>query len=160
MDKYSALAASGGDGSIFEVINGMLHRPDGRKLPLWLIPNGSGNCYTRNFGNNTVDDALLQIKKGHVIKADVIKVLVDYESEEAIMEAGADATKHIMYSMVSVDLGLVGQLIRHSTRTLKTIFGGIVYVFMAFYKVLIPGVTWNFKVIMEDGKQTIDRINT
>ena len=41
--KYSALLASGGDGSYHEVTNGMLHRKDGLRVPLGFIPNGSGN---------------------------------------------------------------------------------------------------------------------
>jgi len=43
IEKYSLLVAAGGDGTYHEVINGMLMRKDGKKLPIGLIPNGSGN---------------------------------------------------------------------------------------------------------------------
>lgn len=43
IDKFSALLAVGGDGIIHEVINGMMRREDSKKIPIGLIPNGSGN---------------------------------------------------------------------------------------------------------------------
>lgn len=33
----------GGDGSFFEVANGLLRRADGQRVPLGLLPGGSGN---------------------------------------------------------------------------------------------------------------------
>jgi len=48
IDDYSAIVAVGGDGTLHEVVNGMLHRPDKRRVPVAFIPNGSGNdlCVT------------------------------------------------------------------------------------------------------------------
>lgn len=43
LDKYSAMVAVGGDGTYHEVVNGMLHRVDHKKIPVAFIPNGSGN---------------------------------------------------------------------------------------------------------------------
>lgn len=42
-NEHSALVAVGGDGTLHEVINGVLMRRDGLKLPISLVPNGSGN---------------------------------------------------------------------------------------------------------------------
>ena len=47
--------AVGGDGTYHEVVNGMLHRADKRRLPVGFIPNGSGNDTLRAFGVITVD---------------------------------------------------------------------------------------------------------
>lgn len=46
ISKYSAIIAVGGDGTFHEVVNGMLHRADKKKLPVGFIPNGSGNDTT------------------------------------------------------------------------------------------------------------------
>ena len=37
------MVAVGGDGTMHEVVNGMLHRKDKKRLPIAFIPNGSGN---------------------------------------------------------------------------------------------------------------------
>lgn len=42
-DNYDGFLILGGDGTIHEVVNGMLNRNDGRKFPIGLIPGGSGN---------------------------------------------------------------------------------------------------------------------
>lgn len=42
-DGYDGLVVVGGDGTIHEVINGMLQRADRHKLPIGVIPAGTGN---------------------------------------------------------------------------------------------------------------------
>lgn len=49
MDNISALGISGGDGSIYEVVNGMLHRKDKKRVPIAFLPNGSGNDCCRSY---------------------------------------------------------------------------------------------------------------
>jgi len=46
--NYDAMVAVGGDGTLHEVVNGLLQRQDGQKLPIAFVPNGSGNdtCHT------------------------------------------------------------------------------------------------------------------
>ena len=52
------LVAAGGDGTYHEVINGMLARRDGKKIPIGMIPNGSGNDTCRSIGAGQLDQAL------------------------------------------------------------------------------------------------------
>lgn len=42
-DSHDGLAVVGGDGTVHEVINGMLAREDGKRLPIGIIPAGTGN---------------------------------------------------------------------------------------------------------------------
>ena len=76
--QFSALVAVGGDGTLHEVINGMLQRADGQKLPISFIPNGSGNDLVGCLGIKDIDQALDWLVKGDIIKMDVNKVLLDY----------------------------------------------------------------------------------
>ena len=48
--KYSALVVVGGDGSVSEVVNGMLARKDNARLPVGQIGNGSGNAIAAMLG--------------------------------------------------------------------------------------------------------------
>lgn len=62
----------------------MLHRKDKRRLPIAFIPNGSGNDTCLQFSANDVGKALDFIVKGNIIKYDIGKTLLDYETEEEI----------------------------------------------------------------------------
>ncbi len=44
-DGYEGLISIGGDGTMHEVVNGMLSRPDQKRIPVGLIPGGSGNSF-------------------------------------------------------------------------------------------------------------------
>jgi len=50
LDNYSALIAVGGDGTLHEVLNGLMFRSDKKKLPIALVPNGSGNDTCTSIG--------------------------------------------------------------------------------------------------------------
>ena len=54
-DEFCAIAAVGGDGTFHEVINGLMYRQDKKRLPVALIPNGTGNDTLFNFGVSTLD---------------------------------------------------------------------------------------------------------
>lgn len=82
--KYSMLAACGGDGSYHEVINGMLARDDKLKLPVALVPNGSGNDTCTSLGIKNLDDSLNAIVNAEVLKIDTIKILMDYDNESQV----------------------------------------------------------------------------
>ena len=46
-----AICALGGDGTLHQVLQGMLTRADGEKRPLCLLPGGTGNSFCRDYLN-------------------------------------------------------------------------------------------------------------
>lgn len=158
IDAYSALGSVGGDGTHFEVFNGMLKRKDKKKIPLWLIPNGTGNAICKNFNIKSIDDAIRAINKGDVVNADVVKCLFDYESEEAMRMANGDPEKHLVYAMCGCFYGMGGLLVSSVTPFWKNLLGPLAYLLkMAweFYK------ETSFKFDLElDGKHTIKGVST
>lgn len=50
LSGFDALIASGGDGTLFEVLNGYMRNPGTNKPPLGLIPNGTGNAFMKELG--------------------------------------------------------------------------------------------------------------
>ena len=81
LNKYSAILACGGDGSVFEVVNGMLMREDGMQLPIGYVPNGSGNTVGYQLGIENVDEALDTVVAATASKFDVTRVLGDAEKD-------------------------------------------------------------------------------
>jgi YegS/Rv2252/BmrU family lipid kinase len=47
--RYDGVIAAGGDGTLFEVINGYYKNPDTGKIPLGVLPIGTGNAFARDF---------------------------------------------------------------------------------------------------------------
>lgn len=88
-DECSAIGIVGGDGTIHEVVNGMMHRDDKRKVPLAFMPNGSGNDCCRAFNLETVQHGLDSILKADIIKVDLVKILLDYKNEKELKDAVA-----------------------------------------------------------------------
>jgi diacylglycerol kinase family enzyme len=54
-DDTSALIAVGGDGTLHEVVNGMMFRRDKRRIPIAFVPNGSGNDTCKSLGIQSID---------------------------------------------------------------------------------------------------------
>lgn len=50
LDAYDGLLAAGGDGTLFEVLNGLYHQQPEQRIPLGLIPVGTGNAFARDLG--------------------------------------------------------------------------------------------------------------
>ena len=64
----------GGDGTLHEIINGLLNRSDGNTIPIGIIPTGSGNSFSRDIKLNTIDQAIDVIINNKPKYIDVIKV--------------------------------------------------------------------------------------
>ncbi len=81
LTEYDGFIGIGGDGTLHEIINGMLSRPDEKKIPIGIIPGGSGNSYMHDLkltnplkaakaiiqGNTKFLDTA-QVEMNHVIK--------------------------------------------------------------------------------------------
>lgn len=71
-DGYDVLVAVGGDGTVHEVLNGIMRKPEDQRPALGLIPTGSGNDTRRTLGVPTdVADALLALSTGQRKRFDV-----------------------------------------------------------------------------------------
>ncbi|MFT5521974.1 MAG: diacylglycerol kinase (ATP), partial [Enterobacterales bacterium] len=59
LDDYDAIIASGGDGTLFEVLNGYYQNPiqisKENKPPIGLIPNGTGNAFMKELKLSATD---------------------------------------------------------------------------------------------------------
>jgi diacylglycerol kinase (ATP) len=75
-EGYDAVVAAGGDGTIGEVINGVLRAtPDGPTLPFGILPLGSANDFNKIVGlPGTVPEAIEVIKSGHTSQIDAGQV--------------------------------------------------------------------------------------
>jgi diacylglycerol kinase (ATP) len=68
---YDGVVVVGGDGTLFETVNGVLKKHGSFELPIGQIPVGTGNSFIRDLGIETVTDAVDKISAGRTRKIDV-----------------------------------------------------------------------------------------
>ena len=71
---YDGLCAIGGDGTMFELINGMLKRDDNHKIPIGLITGGTGNSFMYDVDCLDPLDAAKRIVQHKLRPLDIAKV--------------------------------------------------------------------------------------
>ena len=71
IDGLDCLCVLGGDGSIHELVNGMLARADGKMLPLGLLPGGSGNSIMCDLGTWDLAEAAAIVARGEICPMDI-----------------------------------------------------------------------------------------
>ncbi len=89
-ERYTALAVAGGDGTLFETINGLMAREANARLPLGLIPMGTGNAFSRDIGLGPGQwrDGLELLIGGHTRRVDVGLVECDSDRFHFLNIAG------------------------------------------------------------------------
>ena len=71
---YNGLCAIGGDGTLFEMVNGMLKRKDNQNFPLGLITGGTGNAFMHDLNCLDPIEASERIIKGNLRSVDIARV--------------------------------------------------------------------------------------
>ena len=90
-EGYDGLCAVGGDGTMHEIINGLMNRADGRKIPIGLITGGTGNSFMHDV--DCLDP-----------KQAVQRILTD--KRRTIDVAKVDASGEIIYAFNIVGWGM------------------------------------------------------
>ena len=73
--QYDSVCAMGGDGTLFEVLNGMLTRSENERIPISIIPSGTGNSFMKTVSIENVVDAVGKISKNEPKKLDRMRVV-------------------------------------------------------------------------------------
>lgn len=72
-NQYDGIVAAGGDGTLFEVVNGYYKNASEKRIPLGVLPVGTGNAFARdlNLHADHWKDAVSVIAKNKPKKVDV-----------------------------------------------------------------------------------------
>ncbi|KNC28417.1 hypothetical protein FF38_02126 [Lucilia cuprina] len=120
--KYSGIVVASGDGLLFEVINGIMERPDWRvitrQLPVGIIPCGSGNglaksiayLYNEPYEPKPIVNATLTCVSGQWAPLDVVRV--ELKKENNLSE---------MYSFLSIGWGIIADIDIEKSEKLRSI---------------------------------------
>lgn len=70
---YDGVIAAGGDGTLYELVNGYFQNTSDKRIPIGIIPVGTGNAFVRDIGFTQPDvrKAIQIIKEQKIRKIDV-----------------------------------------------------------------------------------------
>lgn len=78
-DGYELVVCSGGDGTLDEVVTGMMRRPEEKRIPIGYIPAGSTNDFAKSLGlPQKMEDAAARIMTGKRFPCDIGAFNGDY----------------------------------------------------------------------------------
>ncbi len=140
VESYDGIIGVGGDGTLFELINGLFKTHENFSVPLGQIPVGTGNSFIKDMGIQTPEDALEKILSGNTKPVDV--GFFSYQGGEH-------------YFINILGFGFVSN-VAHRARKYK-MFGDLSYIFGVLEEVIILSST--HLDITIDGK-TYHRENT
>ncbi len=101
VDNYDGLITVGGDGTAHEAINGLMNRKDGKKIPIGMVPGGSGNSFLYGLDCHDSVNAANRILTGNTGKIDVAKIIMK---------------DSILYSFNIIGWGLITAIARTSEK--------------------------------------------
>ncbi len=88
IDEFRQVIIVGGDGTLNEFVNGMMKRADGRRIPIGLVPAGTGNSLMHDLGLLDPFDAAKSIASGTRRRIDLLKVKTKQGSHFAFNVVG------------------------------------------------------------------------
>jgi diacylglycerol kinase (ATP) len=120
-DKYDGIVVAGGDGMAFELINGYFRNPSEKRIPIGILPIGTGNAFARdlNLDKSRLKESVESIVKNKTRKVDV----------------GRFSVKNVDYYYLNIlGFGFVADVSK-SAQNLK-VFGGTAYLLGVLYQVI------------------------
>jgi len=73
LSAFDGVVAAGGDGTVFEVLNGLYQHPKEQRVPLGVLPIGTGNAFARelHLQGDVMSQAVDILQRGHTRLVDV-----------------------------------------------------------------------------------------
>lgn len=121
LNRCDAIVSVGGDGTAYEVLNGiMLNTSSDKRPPLGIIPLGTGNSFAQDLGMQQWQDGIIAVLKGKTRVADIMKF---------VSEGG------VYYSLNSIGFGLPADVSATGNKY-KKILGKSVYTVCAVGEIM------------------------
>tara|TARA_B100000700_G_scaffold57070_2_gene61736 strand:- start:316 stop:1206 length:891 start_codon:yes stop_codon:yes gene_type:complete len=103
LSDYDGVVIVGGDGTFHEAVNGMLKRNDNKRIPIGIIPAGTGNSFLLDLNITNTAKAIDNIIIGKTKKIDILKIIYEKELKYSINLVG--------WGMIT-DVGLTSEKFR------------------------------------------------
>ncbi|MCD6117048.1 diacylglycerol kinase family lipid kinase [bacterium] len=119
--EYDGIVAGGGDGTLFEVINGYFQNPSKKRIPIGVLPVGTGNAFAKDLDldSSKWEEAIEIISMNRPRKVDVGKFTTEGK---------------VFYYLNILGLGFVSDVTKTALK-LK-FFGNVAYLLGVLYETI------------------------
>jgi len=131
---FDGIVAAGGDGTLFEVLNGLYQHPKPDRVPLGVLPIGTGNAFARDLGLQPFDwpaaidilhqGRIRQVDVGRVQAADCEYYFLNVVSMGFAVEASQTAKSLKFIGNMAYTIGTLWQALRLKHYPLEIEFDG------------------------------------
>ncbi|NJM25102.1 MAG: hypothetical protein HC859_05975 [Bacteroidia bacterium] len=133
-DGFDTILAAGGDGTVYQMVNGVMSAPDAAPPVLGVIPIGGGNDFARSLAIDARPATISRILESKKLQP-VDVGLVRYEGKGGTQQR---------YFINVVDLGMGPHVVRNVTNSRRTFGPGVAYygaIIKTFYQYRMMNVT-------------------
>ena len=134
LSDYDGLVAAGGDGTVFEVLNGLYRHPKHVRIPMGLLPVGTGNAFARELylQEDILSDAIERLHRGRTREVDVGFVqsadqgfhFINIVSMGFAVDAGLTAQKMKFLGKTAYTLATLWQVLKLKSYPLEMVIDG------------------------------------
>ncbi len=133
--EFDGVVAVGGDGTLFEVINGLLRHHESVLVPVGQIPVGTGNSFIKDLGVENIEDAVRSIIGGNLRKVDLGRFSCSDGTYYFINMLGAGFVSNVAYrarkykrlGAASYILGVLEELLALKAAPVRIEIDGVAY---------------------------------
>jgi diacylglycerol kinase (ATP) len=145
-----AVVAAGGDGTVSEVVNGLLAAAgEGPTVPLGILPLGTGNDFAEMVGiPRELEQAAGVVAAGCTWLVDVGRVTYTHECESESAEKGFSAQQHVRYFANNCAVAMEPLVTIESTRVHR-VSGNVRYL-VALLRALRKLSAWRMRISWDD----------
>ncbi len=145
-EGYDMVIALGGDGTVHEVMNGLMQMPENKRPILGVVPIGSGNDFAYSIGiNQKPSHALAHALKAENIQAVDIGLLIDEHGRKEYFDNTLGIGFDAIVTIRSHKLPIVKGFLMYLTAVIQTI---ILNHNPASVKVETEHGTWEDQILM------------
>ena len=129
---YDGLIAIGGDGTLHEVVNGLMSRKDNQQIPLGMIPGGSGNSFMHDLdlldpvlaAKAILNNKTRMVDVGEVKLNHVLKYAINIIGWGLVTDVANKAEKHRWLGTSRYTILSVKEVFTYSPRAAALIIDG------------------------------------
>ncbi|PRP86114.1 hypothetical protein PROFUN_03101 [Planoprotostelium fungivorum] len=125
--QYDVICCLGGDGTFHECVNGYMNRSDDArfKVPLAVLPGGTGNSFSLELSNSTdMDLALRHIMRGLIAPIDISEVAFPTDGTKTYCFNSLHWGLASKVNVTAEKLRWMGKAVRYTTAALVELFNG------------------------------------